>query len=404
MRPFSSLTLRASPYPPGTIVGEEVLAVQGWKLDSAVAVLNQSSVEQIPAAVFIDADSWGSKADDVALHISEQAIGCPYLILSGVYDSIRIDHHMSYLSEINQLRDSDSLRSLAHLVNALTLADEASEADVALSRRFAVLVADDNPTNQRTAHPVWETAGHSVTVVRDGEEALDALERGIYDIALMDMHMPNMSGIEAAKMYQFLAPADLTPIVMLTADATEEAHAEAEAAKVAAFLTKPIRAKDLVAAVNRYAKRGSEPSPAAVEPLKLEAQPGNENVVNLADALVDPAEILQLLSFGGPSEEIAQLIEEFIADTRAQLQQVNELYEYERWSGARDIMHAIKGAAATIGAVAIAKRAAQLEKGLPDELEQRGMQEISELRGIVDRTQAALRAVLKSDSASRHYG
>jgi HPt (histidine-containing phosphotransfer) domain-containing protein len=64
-------------------------------------------------------------------------------------------------------------------------------------------------------------------------------------------------------------------------------------------------------------------------------------------------------------------------------------------------MHAVKGAARTVGAVAIAKRVAQLEKASIDDLRERGQQDIAELRGIVDRTQTALREAVQRNQGGR---
>ena len=66
-------------------------------------------------------------------------------------------------------------------------------------RGARVLVADDNNTNQRVAQMILESGGHRPTIVDNGEQALDALERGGFDIALFDLSMPVVSGLPGAK-------------------------------------------------------------------------------------------------------------------------------------------------------------------------------------------------------------
>jgi two-component system sensor histidine kinase RpfC len=73
-------------------------------------------------------------------------------------------------------------------------------------RGARILVAEDNATNQRVAQLILESGGHHVTLVDNGEAALDALERGGYDLALFDLSMPLVSGLEALKLYRFTTP------------------------------------------------------------------------------------------------------------------------------------------------------------------------------------------------------
>jgi CheY-like chemotaxis protein len=63
--------------------------------------------------------------------------------------------------------------------------------------RWRVLVAEDNPINQKIARHMIENAGHAVLIVENGRQALDALERGCFDLVFMDIEMPEMDGFEA---------------------------------------------------------------------------------------------------------------------------------------------------------------------------------------------------------------
>src|SRR5712692_9541914 len=65
------------------------------------------------------------------------------------------------------------------------------------ARLISVLIAEDNVVNQRVALGLLTRRGHTVTVVDNGREALDALERDAYDLVLMDVQMPVMGGFEA---------------------------------------------------------------------------------------------------------------------------------------------------------------------------------------------------------------
>lgn len=125
------------------------------------------------------------------------------------------------------------------------IADKTPEYNIALTH-LDILVGEDNPTNQKVILKTLEYGEHNVTVVDNGEEALDALERKNYDLMILDMHMPVMSGIDAVKLYRFTHPDSKMPILMLTADATPEALKACEEAGIDARLTKPVEPQKLL--------------------------------------------------------------------------------------------------------------------------------------------------------------
>src|SRR5688572_18184829 len=83
-----------------------------------------------------------------------------------------------------------------------------------------VLLAEDNATNQKLAVCLLEKHGHSVVVVENGEKAVEAVGRGMFDLILMDVQMPIMDGLEAtaAIREQQRGTGVRTPIVALTAN------------------------------------------------------------------------------------------------------------------------------------------------------------------------------------------
>ena len=132
---------------------------------------------------------------------------------------------------------------------------EAGPASTA-KRTLKILVAEDNPMNQRVIAMTLERAGHDVTLADDGEAALEALDHQEFDIILMDMHMPRMSGIEAAKLIRMQELGGRqVPIIGFTADATSEARDTLLAAGMNACLTKPIEPQRLLQAVQQMAPK-----------------------------------------------------------------------------------------------------------------------------------------------------
>ena len=123
---------------------------------------------------------------------------------------------------------------------------------IAAAKRWRILVAEDNAINRRVIEKILQRAGHDAIFAADGDEALDLLDRMRFDIVLMDMNMPAISGLDVARMYRFThTDRPHLPIVALTAEATEAARRQCADAGMDAFLTKPVDPKALFATIDR---------------------------------------------------------------------------------------------------------------------------------------------------------
>lgn len=132
-----------------------------------------------------------------------------------------------------------------------------------VATRLRILVAEDNPINQLVIGRILEKAGHEVIMVQDGDQALDLLERENFEMLILDMNMPKVSGVDVAKTYKFMRPRSKTLIILLTADATPEARQACYEAGADRYLTKPVEAKRLLTIMaelveKRYKSRSSE--------------------------------------------------------------------------------------------------------------------------------------------------
>jgi CheY-like chemotaxis protein len=115
-----------------------------------------------------------------------------------------------------------------------------------------VLLAEDNPVNALLARALLTRAGCVVDRAATGEEALTALEQAPYDLVLMDMRMPGMDGLTAARTLRLRG--DRTPIIALTANAFEDDRRACLESGMDDFLTKPLDPKALQAALARWAR------------------------------------------------------------------------------------------------------------------------------------------------------
>ncbi|MES2834829.1 MAG: ATP-binding protein [Pseudomonadota bacterium] len=119
-------------------------------------------------------------------------------------------------------------------------ADDVETVDVASLAGRSILAAEDHEVNRRILSLLLEPHGCRLTLVENGAEAVEAAALEPFDAILMDMQMPVMDGLEAARRIRLDGINTATPVIALTANATDVHRAAWDAVGVHAFLTKPI--------------------------------------------------------------------------------------------------------------------------------------------------------------------
>ncbi len=257
-----------------------------------------------------------------------------------------------------------------------------------------VLVADDNQVNRRVVEKILERAGHHATLVGNGEEALDALAADHFDVALMDVNMPVLNGIEATKLHRFASLGQRhVPIIGLTADASPSTAERCREAGMDACLTKPVEPARLAEVVEAHGRpRGggvggggaARPSgPARVA--TIASHPGFRRA---APPSLDPQVLASLEALGG-GDFLAGLVRDFLRDGE---QSVRAL---EAAAGAGDVSrfraeaHALRSSAANIGAKGV-WGACRTAEALPAaEVRAAGPHQAAVVRSELGRVQAA---------------
>src|SRR5262249_36137685 len=122
------------------------------------------------------------------------------------------------------------------------------------SRSLRVLLAEDNPVNQKLAVSILEREGHHVTVADNGQAAIGCAAVEAFDVILMDVQMPILGGLEATRLIRErereAGGQDHVPIIALTARAMEGDRAACLAAGMDGYLAKPMRADQLFAEID----------------------------------------------------------------------------------------------------------------------------------------------------------
>jgi signal transduction histidine kinase len=135
----------------------------------------------------------------------------------------------------------------------------ASESSSGL-KLLRILVAEDNPSNQRMLVEMLKRMGYRADAVADGREVIEALERQDYDLVLMDIKMPEMDGITATQVIRKLRIENVPKIVAITAYALEGDREKCLEAGMDDYISKPVQLKELAAILEKYSASPEEPA------------------------------------------------------------------------------------------------------------------------------------------------
>lgn len=307
----------------------------------------------------------------------------------------------------------DSLTSLvrpvhpADLRNALELAalksgsmteDSLLAPQAPASRRsLSVLVAEDNGTNQMVIGKILERAGHRATIVNNGQEALDALREGAFDLVLMDVNMPVLNGIEATKLHRFATVGlPQVPIVALTADATADAVARCEEAGMNAYATKPIEPAKLIEIIDRVTSEVASADEAAQKRVPAEFAFSDEST----ESPIDSSKLEDLENLGG-RHFVAELAFQFSQDSENLLRQLRTAAAKGDVSSFREALHALRSCAANVGATRVFQFCLTLRSRNDNELRNHGEDGLRPLEEEVQRALANLAAHIARDEKAK---
>jgi two-component system sensor histidine kinase RpfC len=257
--------------------------------------------------------------------------------------------------------------------------------------RLSILVAEDNRINQKVIGKILERVGHEVTIVENGEAALQAMDERAFDLVLMDLNMPVMNGVDATKLYRFGALGqEHIPIVALTADATAEVTERCQRAGMDDCLTKPIEPARLLETIDRLVRANrTEESPFR------HVAPHNAPVRNASLATGMPAiehdKIRELEQLGG-LDFVDDLVQQFLNDSITVLRDLSDAVRAGDVDSFRELAHALRSGAANVGARGVYEMCLAWRQIDAPALESEGEHHVRQLEAEFERVRAALRS------------
>jgi signal transduction histidine kinase/DNA-binding response OmpR family regulator len=249
------------------------------------------------------------------------------------------------------IRQSQIHRAIVAALGGPSVANRtrgAGQANALMPRRaLRVLLAEDNPVNQKLTMSILQREGHSVVLAENGRDAVEFAAERDFDVVLMDVQMPVLGGLEATQAIR-AAETDRrrVPIIALTARAMEGDREASIAAGMDGYLTKPMRADQLFAAI------------AAVVPDESFTDP--EDATSSDGAGPEYAALVD--SVGGDRALADELLDVFEANLESQTDAIRDAWRRRDAGAMRAAAHTLKGSAATVQAREVARLAGELEE------------------------------------------
>jgi CheY-like chemotaxis protein len=293
-----------------------------------------------------------------------EALGCAGYLMKPIKQSQLFDTIITVLSrQKNKVKEKPiplEIPPKAGIVTRHTVEEQKR-------RGIRILLAEDNPMNQKLAATLLRKAGYPVDAVENGRMAIEAVKRTAYNLILMDVQMPEMNGFEATQaIREREGETKHTPIIAMTAHAMKGDRERCLQAGMDDYISKPIEPRELFNIVEKWTKsRGKEKD---LSPFTLHLSPSKRenDIVTYGEPtcseFIEPVDLESAFQrFDGDTEFFKEMLREFLNLAPKQLEKLAEAMERGDAKVVEREAHSLKGAAGNLGAKAFGQVALQLE-------------------------------------------
>ena len=244
-----------------------------------------------------------------------------------------------------------------------------------------ILVAEDNPVNQKLTLTLLEKSGHFPKLAPNGLQAIELFKTGEFDLILMDVQMPKMDGLQATREIRSLSESgSRIPILAMTAHATEADREKCLAAGFSDYLAKPFRSIDLFSKVQELTGRESVTNETKAGP------------ITCCEASIDWEQAFDTV--GGDRGLLCDLFEVFLKEKDGMVQAIQDSLDNADHRELRRTAHSLKGALHHLGASEAAEAARRFEvMGQTEDIAD-ASERISELKHLVSEISVEIRQFL----------
>jgi len=331
-----------------------------WKMplmdgmETAKHIKNNLDLAHVPIVILVTA--YGR--EDVLAQAEE--VGMDGFIAKPVSASKLLDTIMAAMGKDTGLKNKGALEPLR----------KAGGLDQIAGAR--ILLAEDNEINQQVACELLEAVDFTVIVAANGNEALDLLQLNEFDVVLMDIQMPVMDGLTAARKIRALkSEKSNIPIIAVTAHAMAGDREKSMQAGMNDHINKPLDPEELLAALLKWIEPKERQLPKKTKRLKSK-DVRVEKGISLPDLPEFDVEAV-LARLGGNRKAFIRLVNKFAVGHLSAVDDIAASLKAGSTQKSLKLTHTLKGVAGNIGAVDLQKAAARLEralkKGIPEEIE-----------------------------------
>ncbi|HKZ65168.1 MAG TPA: response regulator, partial [Chitinophagaceae bacterium] len=205
--------------------------------------------------VITDLSMSGMNGIDLAASIRKQYPAIPVILMSPQGNDQYKQASELFASVLLKPTRQYMLRE--HVINIFNTTTDKKEAVNKLPDEFSkqyplrILIAEDNPVNQKIATKILTKLGYQPSVAENGKEALEMVSNGQYDMILMDVQMPEMNGLEATRMIRTCL--EIQPIIIaMTANVMQGDRDACMQAGMDDYISKPIDLKELLSQLEKW--------------------------------------------------------------------------------------------------------------------------------------------------------
>jgi CheY-like chemotaxis protein len=287
-----------------------------------------------------------------------------------------------------------------------------------------MLVAEDNPTNQEVAQAILEGAGISVTIVGNGQAAVEAVRTGPFDAVLMDIQMPVLNGYEATRLIREQPQGKDLPIVAMTAHAMKGDEEKCLDAGMDGYVAKPVDQDRLFHTLWRLLRHSKRLPEAEMPEEELPAEAGIDQRAFPEQERTGPADIVEKKGSALPDRlpgidientlaamnidpaTVRRILSGFCSDNRHTAEKIRQAYGKNDLQALRQLAHSLKGSAASIGAEELKEAARVLENVCQQGAAAAGERpdldsKIATLEGALDQVLTSIRSLDESTDVTR---
>jgi PAS domain S-box-containing protein len=242
-------------------------------------------------------------------------------------------------------------------------------------KHFKLLLAEDNPINQKVILKILSSAGFNTTPAINGSEALAEYTQNDYDLILMDIQMPEMDGLEVtAHIRKMNKPKKDVPIIAITAHALIGDREKCLKSGMNEYISKPIKSFELLKMIDKLLKVDSIDEKQKVE------------TMSASNDLYLDFERLNKVSLGEKSFEI-ELLNDYVYDTKSKYEQMINVFEQNNMKKLTELAHTLKGSSYTVGAVKVGDESLGIELSAKNNDVDSCRNRISQMKDVMAKTE-----------------